>query len=82
MVVGVIKFTEQLVHIGWGIPSSEVGGERRAMHNIVDYAIQCSDYAILHSMVIFTQLTGYMALQRGAYYISLCAKGYTWNEAA
>ena len=31
------------------------------MHNIVDYAIQYSDYAILHSMVIFTQLTGYIA---------------------
>ena len=52
------------------------------MHNIVDYAIQYLDYAILHSMVIFTQLTGYMALQRGAYYISPCAKGCTWNEAA
>ena len=48
------------------------------MHNIVDYAIQYLDYAILHSMVIFTHLTGYMALQRGAYYISPCAKGCTW----
>ena len=52
------------------------------MHNTVDYAIQNLEYAILHSMVIVTQLTGYMALQRGACYISPCAKGCTRNEAA
>ena len=40
-----------------------MGGESGAMHNIVDYAIQYSDYAILYSKGVHTT---FPRVQRGA----------------
>ena len=53
MVVRVIQLAQQLVHIGWGIPSSEGDRASEATHNI-DCAIQYLCDAILQSMMTFT----------------------------